>query len=70
MSFRDFFVPKYLHSDPGVRIKFVKSLNDRILLKQMSEKDKDKVVRNAAIEQLKSIGALDSDATASSNTAV
>jgi hypothetical protein len=48
MKFRDFFVPKYLHSDPDVRMKFVEKSDDAHLLKQMSKKDKSDAVRKAA----------------------
>ncbi|MEE4243725.1 MAG: hypothetical protein V2I36_19860 [Desulfopila sp.] len=48
MKLRDFFVPKYLHSDPDVRLKFVNKSDDAHLLQQMSEKDKSEAVRKAA----------------------
>lgn len=52
MKFSDFFVPKYLHSNPGVRRKFVNTTTDIKLLKQISEKDKDNDVVRAARERL------------------
>ncbi len=48
MKFKDLFVPRYLHSDPEVRIKFVNRSDDAKLLKQMAEKDADANVRKAA----------------------
>lgn len=55
MKFRDLFVPKYLHSDPDVRIKFVNKLDDKNLIKQMSEKDENQGVRAAALDRLQSL---------------
>ena len=52
MKFRDLFVPRYLHSDPNVRIKFINKVDDKNLIQQMSEKDEDQSVRAAAIERL------------------
>lgn len=51
MKFKDLFVPRYLHSDPDVRLKFVRNSNDAAFLRQMSEKDKDEKVRKAAAER-------------------
>ncbi|MCG6930934.1 MAG: hypothetical protein LJE64_10310 [Desulfofustis sp.] len=51
MKFKDLFVPRYIHSDPQVRLNFVKNSNDAKLLKQMSEKDQDAQVRGAAAER-------------------
>ncbi len=51
MKFKDLFVPRYIHSDPQVRLNFVKNSNDAKLLKQMSEKDQDAQVRSAAAER-------------------
>ncbi len=48
MKFKDLFVPRYLHSDPEVRIKFVNKSGDAKLLRQMAEKDADANVRKAA----------------------
>lgn len=55
MKFKDLFVPKYLHSDPHVRIKFIHANDDRHLIRQMSEKDEDQSVRSAAIERLQAL---------------
>lgn len=51
MNFKDLFVPRYLHSDPKVRMKFVKSTDDTKLLRSISEKDADEMVRKAAAER-------------------
>ena len=51
MKFKDLFVPRYVHSDPEVRLNFVKNSNDAKLLQQMSEKDSDAMVREAAAER-------------------
>jgi hypothetical protein len=51
MKFKDIFVPRYLHSEPEVRLNFVKNSNDAKLLQQMSEKDADEMVRKAAAER-------------------
>jgi hypothetical protein len=53
MNFKDLFVPKYLHSDPKVRMKFVNSSEDWRLLQQMGDKDADSAVRKAAAERAK-----------------
>ena len=55
MKFSDFFVPKYLHSDPRVRMKFISSTNDVKLLQQIAEKDGDNDVVRAAQERLAEI---------------
>jgi hypothetical protein len=55
MNLKDLFVPKYLHSDPKVRMKFVNSTDDWRLLEQMSDKDADAAVRKAAAERAKAI---------------
>ena len=52
MKFSDLFVPKYLHSDPEVRKSFVSRLDDKNSLSQMSRKDQDETVRDAAIARL------------------
>jgi hypothetical protein len=52
MGFSDFFVPKYLHSDPRVRMKFIATTTDVNLLEQMVEKDEDDEVVRAAQERL------------------
>jgi len=51
MKLSDLFVPKYLHSNPEVRIKAVKKSDDIKLLRQMAEKDEDSGVRVAAADQ-------------------
>lgn len=51
MKFSDLFVPKHVHSDPKVRLKFVNKTKDIHLLEQMSEKDGDAEVRKAAAER-------------------
>jgi len=51
MKFKDIFVPRYVHSDPEVRLNFVKNSKDAKLLQQMSEKDSDAMVRKAAAER-------------------
>ena len=48
MKFKDLFVAKWLHSDPEVRKKAVEKMTDIKLLKQVSEKDSDRMVRTAA----------------------
>jgi hypothetical protein len=55
MKISDWFIPKYLHSNPDVRLKFVNNSNDAHLLRQMSEKDKDVKVREAAAERVKKL---------------
>ncbi len=51
MKFKDLFVPRYLHSDPEVRIKFVNKSDDAKLLRQMAVKDADANVRKAAADR-------------------
>ncbi len=51
MKFSDLFVPKYIHSDPAVRLKFVTKSTDTGLLDQMALKDKDENVRRKAAER-------------------
>ena len=41
MKFADFFVPKYVHSNSQVRIKFIDKTTDVTLLKSIVEKDQD-----------------------------
>ena len=55
MKFKDLFVPRYVNSDPHVRLKFVGSSVDIKLLKQMSEKDSDAAVRKAAVDRVESL---------------
>jgi hypothetical protein len=52
MGFSDLFVPKYLHSNPKVRIKFVNKCKDLHLLEQMTEKDEDDNVVQAARDRI------------------
>ncbi len=52
MKFRDFFVPKYVHSDPSVRIKFINKTDDEKLLDSIVKNDKDKNVILAAKDRL------------------
>ena len=51
MKFSDFFVPKYAHSNPEVRLKFVARSDDHRLLEQMAQMDEDERVRQAAGER-------------------
>lgn len=51
MNIKDLFVPRYLHSNPDVRLKFVEHSKDIKLLLQISEKDADEGVRKAAAER-------------------
>jgi len=53
MKFKDLFVPRYLNSDPNVRMKFVKNSEDIRIVKQMSYKDSDDSVRKAAADRIK-----------------
>lgn len=55
MRFSDFFVPRYLHSNPKVRIKFINSSTDLKLLEQMIEKDEDNAVVTAARERISAL---------------
>jgi hypothetical protein len=55
MKFSDLFVPRYLHSNPEARIKFVANSTDDNLLEQMAEKDKDAAVRKFAAERAQSL---------------
>ena len=59
MRFSDFFVPKYLHSNPEVRIKFVNNTTDLKLLEQMIEKDEDENVCLAAKKRLRALAVMD-----------
>jgi hypothetical protein len=51
MKFSDLFVPKYVNSDPNVRMKFISKSKDVGLMKQMAEKDADETVRKAAAKR-------------------
>ncbi|MCP4720061.1 MAG: hypothetical protein GY860_11440 [Desulfobacteraceae bacterium] len=55
MKFSDFFVPKYIHSNPQVRIKFVNKTTDLNLLEQMTQKDEDGEVVQAARERIQAL---------------
>jgi hypothetical protein len=55
MKFSDFFVPKYVHSNPQVRIKFVNKTTDVTLLQSMVEKDQDGEVVQAARDRIKAL---------------
>lgn len=55
MGFSDFFVPKYLHSNPQVRIKFVNKSDDLNLLEQIIEKDEDEGVVQAARDRIQAL---------------
>lgn len=51
MSLKDWIVPRYLHSNPKVRMKFVEKSTDVRILKQVSENDSDPLIRKAATER-------------------
>ncbi|MCP3898731.1 MAG: hypothetical protein GY707_03245 [Desulfobacteraceae bacterium] len=51
MKFSDLFVPKYLHSNPDVRLKLVTKTLDINLLEQMAQKDEDANVRKSAADR-------------------
>jgi hypothetical protein len=55
MKFSDFFVPKYVHSNPQVRIKFVNKTTDMTLLQSMVAKDQDGEVVQAARERIQAL---------------
>ncbi len=55
MKFKDLFVPRYLHSDPDYRLRFVENSKDAKLLVQMAEKDSDANVRKAAAARAESL---------------
>lgn len=55
MKFSDFFVPKYVHSNPQVRIKFVNKTTDVTLLQSMVEKDQDGEVVQAARQRIQAL---------------
>jgi hypothetical protein len=55
MKFSDFFVPKYVHSNPQVRIKFVDKTTDVTLLQSMVEKDQDGEVVQAARQRIQAL---------------
>lgn len=51
MKFSDLFLPKYLHSNPDVRLKLISKTTDINLVEQMAIKDKDAFVRTSAAER-------------------
>ncbi len=55
MAFSDFFVAKYLHSNPKVRITFVNKSDDLKLLEQMVEQDEDEGVVQAARQRIQAL---------------
>jgi hypothetical protein len=57
MGFSNFFVTKYLHSNPNVRMKFVNKGEDVDLLEQMIEKDEDEKVVQTAKDRIKMLTA-------------
>lgn len=63
MKLRDFFVPKYVHSDPEVRINFINKTTDKLLLESIMEKDKDSTVVQAARDRLDAVTARVKDTT-------
>jgi len=60
MGFSDFFVPKYLHSNPKVRVNFVNKCDDVDLLEQMIEKDENENVVQAAKDRIQMLTATES----------
>ncbi|WDP92079.1 MAG: hypothetical protein HUN04_21090 [Desulfobacter sp.] len=61
MRFSDFFVPKYLHSNPKVRIKFIGHTTDLKLLEQIIEKDEDDNVVMAARERIQALAVTETE---------
>ncbi|MBA3009777.1 MAG: hypothetical protein KKF12_14455 [Proteobacteria bacterium] len=55
MKFSDFFVPKYVHSNPQVRIKFIGKTTDVTLLESIVEKDQDGEVVQAARQRIQAL---------------
>ena len=55
MSLKDWIVPKYLHSNPEVRMKFVENSSDARILKEVSENDSDDSIRKAALARIETI---------------
>jgi hypothetical protein len=53
MKFKDFFVPRWQHSNPQVRINTVKKILDPKLLRHIAEMDEDSMVRETALSHLK-----------------
>jgi hypothetical protein len=52
MKFSDLFVPRWQNSNPDVRRRAVMRSNDVKLLTQISEKDLDNQVRQAALKRM------------------
>ncbi len=55
MRFSDFFVPKYLHSNPKVRIKFMSTATDLKFLEQVIKNDEDNTVVQAARDRIQAL---------------
>lgn len=55
MKLKDLFVPKYLHSNPEVRLKVVDSTTDKKLLHSIAEQDSDARVKRAATARLQKL---------------
>ena len=55
MKFSDLFVPKYLHSNPDVRLKLIAKTKDINLVEQMAQKDADANVRKSATERAQTL---------------
>ena len=52
MKFSDLFVPRWQNSNPDVRRRAVMKSTDEKLLMQISEKDLDDQVRQAALQRI------------------
>jgi hypothetical protein len=52
MKLRDLFVPRWNRSNPEVRKKAIARIDNLDLLKRISEKDEDPMVREAASDRL------------------
>lgn len=52
MKLRDLFVPRWHHSNPEVRKKAITRIDNPDLLKLISEKDDDPMVRETASDRL------------------
>ncbi len=52
MKLRDIFLPKYMHSDPKVRLEAVKKLNRIDLLAKIIKRDSSHDVRKAAARRM------------------
>jgi hypothetical protein len=55
MKFRDLFLPKLAHSDPGVRKKAVRKAENVELLQNVIQNDEDPEVRELAQKQLEKL---------------